>query len=1145
MTDSAATTSDTGITLLPDTIKGKADWRGYRSFQLKNGVRCTVVHDKESKTLAAAAVVDTGAGADPRSMSGVAHFVEHALFLGSEKYPDENGYKAFLSAHGGRSNASTSLHTTTYKFEILSDFGDAALDRFAQFFVAPLFTASATGREVQAVDSENSKNLTADGRRRLQILKALGDPDHYYTKFTTGNAVTLPSDNEETLETLRTTLLAFHRKHYTPESLVVVVAGPQSLGELQSFVVEKFAPLQARPFPTKVEDMTPIELQIHEAARDLPNNAYFKPTPPYHPAFQPKLQKGGKWPTLLTTNPLKSFRKLSLMFQIPSDRAYPDRSPINVLSHLLGHEGPGSSFAVLQNHGLLSSLVAGPRSSGPDFTLFHVEMNLTEEGEERWQEVADIVYAHCRLIHQAAAKAQKGDDSELRTMWGEVTALRRIFFDQNSPGGVYDFAPNLVGSILVNGPDKCLSNGSMLNENGSTLPLDQIADFAARLVPSNCIMERCSHKAWEEMEERNAKSSSDGEDAALQKQTEPWYSIDYYTSQLDKKQIQHWEGSDTNVDGYGRINRDELHLPKPNLYIPRSLELCPELSDEAKLGPRIEKEIDPPQLILDNPIGRLWHRLDDRYALPKASMTLLLRNAAIENVLKDGLWKYDTKSSVHSSLLSGMFAEHMAQDTYDADLAGLYWSLSMTSSGLRLSCSGFSDRLPDLALVVLHEFLNGSFLKDTYLTNAKDRVVRSLSTFFQSRRSDSIAMYYRDLLLASNESGISSSLRAAADITLESAKKHHTNLLSTNAESSIDCLYSGNVSAKQAEAFFASASKLVNGARVDGAQPAGKSADAWVPGPLERRLPSGDTELHFPSNNPTEENGAVIVTYQSNIPGFKGEGMSSVESLQSSASIRLISHILREPLFDELRTKQQLGYIVHSYYDLSFSSPEPLRESNQPMVTPVDGIVVNVLSKKVDPAEVAKRIDAFIEEFRTTLKNTPESEIADHAKALKTKMLKPIQKLGSETSNHFSKIRRYAPEILTNGGSDRDLPWDNSKPLANAMENLKREHLVQAWDRLTLQKNRSRVTSHVYGSTFPLPADARSAASPRVVVDSLPCLIKMRKQLHRVDGKTHTFPSILNQLGRNKMLVGATTMALIGVGYVGLSMLSKSKKAGK
>lgn len=275
--------------------------------------------------------------------------------------------------------------------------------------------------------------------------------------------------------------------------------------------------------------------------------------------------------------------------------------------------------------------------------------------------------------------------------------------------------------------------------------------------------------------------------------------------------------------------------------------------------------------------------------------------------------------------------------------------------------------------------------------------------------------------------------------------------------------------------------------------------------------------------------------------------MSSAESLRSSASIRLISHILREPLFDELRTKQQLGYIVHSYYDLCFSSLGPLKEGNQPLVTPVDGLVVNVLSKKVAPAEVAKRIDAFLDDFRTTLKNTPESEIEDHAKALKTKMLKPIQKLGSETSNHFSKIRRYAPEILNSGGSDVDLPWDNSKPLASAIEKLKREDLVKTWDRLTLPKSRSRVVSYVYGTTFPLPVDMRSPASARVVVDSLPSLVKLRNQLPNIDGKTPAPVFISNPISSlsKKLLVGATAVALLGAGYVGLAMLSKSKKAGK
>jgi secreted Zn-dependent insulinase-like peptidase len=45
---------------------------------------------------------------DPESVPGLAHFLEHAVHLGSSKYPDDRDYKAFLAEHGGASNASTS-----------------------------------------------------------------------------------------------------------------------------------------------------------------------------------------------------------------------------------------------------------------------------------------------------------------------------------------------------------------------------------------------------------------------------------------------------------------------------------------------------------------------------------------------------------------------------------------------------------------------------------------------------------------------------------------------------------------------------------------------------------------------------------------------------------------------------------------------------------------------------------------------------------------------------------------------------------------------------------------------------------------------------------------------------------------------------
>ena len=71
------------------------------------------------------------------------------LFLGTEKFPDENSYSSYLSSHGGYSNAYTATEQTNYHFEVQAAFFEEALDRFSQFFVAPLFTETATQRELK------------------------------------------------------------------------------------------------------------------------------------------------------------------------------------------------------------------------------------------------------------------------------------------------------------------------------------------------------------------------------------------------------------------------------------------------------------------------------------------------------------------------------------------------------------------------------------------------------------------------------------------------------------------------------------------------------------------------------------------------------------------------------------------------------------------------------------------------------------------------------------------------------------------------------------------------------------------------------------------------------------------------------------
>ena len=56
---------------------------------------------------ATALLVNVGSYHDPPYCQGLAHFLEHMLFLGTELYPQENAYDAFLSKMGGDDNAYT------------------------------------------------------------------------------------------------------------------------------------------------------------------------------------------------------------------------------------------------------------------------------------------------------------------------------------------------------------------------------------------------------------------------------------------------------------------------------------------------------------------------------------------------------------------------------------------------------------------------------------------------------------------------------------------------------------------------------------------------------------------------------------------------------------------------------------------------------------------------------------------------------------------------------------------------------------------------------------------------------------------------------------------------------------------------------
>ena len=233
-------------------------------------------------------------------------------------------------------------------------------------------------------------------------------------------------------------------------------------------------------------------------------------------------------------------------------------------------------------------------------------------------------------------------------------------------------------------------------------------------------------------------------------------------------------------------------------------------------------------------LGRLWWRLDDRYALPKSSLTVLFRTTKAEHkrVHLDGgaaIYDYDHKSAQLSNLLTSIFHEATAQSTYDAHLAGLGFSLSKSSSGFTLTVSGYSDRLSDYAKELLTNFCSSDFIGETQFASCKDGTVRSLRSFHESKRADSIAIYYRDLLVSGKGEGVEKSLATVEQISLDDVISHHHDVFS-DSDSKLEVLYTGNVSQDQAAVMFDAAKNIVRKRRSVKADVSSGTNTSWEPG---------------------------------------------------------------------------------------------------------------------------------------------------------------------------------------------------------------------------------------------------------------------------------------------------------------------------
>ncbi len=410
--------------------------RKIAKIELANGLQAYLVSDPDIKQSATALAVEAGSLDDSSEYPGIAHFLEHMLFMGTKAYPDEAEYWQFILDHGGLCNAFTAPDRTVYMFSINNDSYKGATDRFSHFFIDPLFTTSAVGRELNAVNQEHAKNIENDMWRIYMICKETGNPKHPNARFSTGNAETLRGIPQSAL-------LSWYQSHYSSDHMHLVSISSLPIDEMIALTVEHFSAVPKR-------DTTPQQYPF-----DM-----FSDT-----------QRGH----FLYIEPIRDMKVLSLSWQVPSAYAFDlDRQPLAVVSYALSSATKNSLREELKREGLADDVRCDADHFVQDQTLFTIDVSLTEEGAKNVSTVIE------RAFQAIARLQQKGVPSYL---FDEMKTMATINYEYRSRDDIFKTINNMGAKII----DEPLETFPQKLSIPSTYDPTAISTFIKTLRPQDCV----------------------------------------------------------------------------------------------------------------------------------------------------------------------------------------------------------------------------------------------------------------------------------------------------------------------------------------------------------------------------------------------------------------------------------------------------------------------------------------------------------------------------------------------------------------------------------------------------------------------------------------------------------------------------------
>uniref|UniRef100_A0A1Y1M428 Nardilysin n=2 Tax=Photinus pyralis TaxID=7054 RepID=A0A1Y1M428_PHOPY len=759
--------------------------------------------DRETKMAGAALCVGVGSMSDPREIPGLAHFLEHMVFMGSEKYPEENDFDSFISKHGGFNNASTDYEVTTFHFECFEKHLPTALHKLAQFFISPLMKRDSMTREREAVESEFQLAVPSDDFRKEQLIVSMAQDSSPVNSFSWGNLITLKDNVSD--DRLYEMLHEFRKRHYSAHRMTVAIQARLPIATLEKLLVDCFSPIPNNGLPP-------------DDFKTLIGDTFDTP----------------KFRQLYYVKPVKDICQVDLTFYLPSLIRLYRVKPHVYLSWILGYEGKNSLYSYLKKKVWVLSLSAANEESGAEYNsiyaTFTISLVLTREGFSNIKDVVESVFSYINLL-----KINGPSERIFREMQSIGETSFRFEEEETAADNVEDLVEHMQYF-----PSKDYLTGD-------TLVFDYDPD-AITMVLNNLVPTKMNVMI----------SSADVPTNIVYDQIEPWFKTQYKAIDIPSDWLECWKNAKP---------LPEFSLPGPNPFVTTDFSILPKQKNLSKY----------PEKVLDSPLIELWYRKDDKFELPLAYYyyylisPLALKSAASTCMME-----------MYAILVQMNFAE----EGYDALLADLEFEIIAGEKGLAIKISGYNEKLNLLIELV------GKCLKNVSQTFSEplfDAIKEKLRKSYYNAiiKPSKLCKDLRLSVLQQNYFSHAEKHRATFAITYDQMRQFSDDVLKNLY---VQGLVQGNVTS--ATALDATKSLLCS----INPSPLG---EADRPKIIINELPLGEHCCRIESINEDNSNSVITNYYQCGISHIK-----------NTVILELILLLVEEPLFDTLRTKEQLGYKV-------------------------------------------------------------------------------------------------------------------------------------------------------------------------------------------------------------------------------------------